>query len=507
MLLIAWSLVFFSLCIIRCAAANKIRNPPYILYINLAPSADRFEFIEGWLSEAIPSKQWTRIDAINAYDFGFYQKYTELSVHITNDAQHEKDRACKLDLQAWIFGTSGSLSAVACGLSHAKAIAVAYAMGLQEVLILEDDMGLMRLSANNASNHNLVWSYLRHILDSLPTGWKVLQASTLIFSLPKIFAIQRAVTDGILWSKRDGCAGTDFALWGAGAYVMSRRGMHEFISRHMPQFLHAAVAEAEQFCAVLDVRNSAPTTIADFWVYDMSDVYYSHIPLFLPIAVLAAGSTVQTELGSSNMQPEQYQSVVASVQHLKQVGILTDAIDQTKLAQALQYTRQHHLAANVQNELNRYILIPDLGIDAQHANITQSGALLYIAAYDVTGVAARQEFYRQVFAADRWTSQLWRTQLESYMHKCQQADNAVTQLPRSGVTEVHVLIPIARQLRGFVISVDADMAAIHVVAEQFCKGIRGYMSQREVQQCIDVLLSCLQDAVLHVSADAAHKIS
>jgi hypothetical protein len=107
--------------------------------------------------------------------------------------------------------------------------------------------------------------------------------------------------------------------------------MHEFISRYIPQFLHATVQQAEQFCAVLDVRSSAPTTIADFWVYDMSDVYYSHIPLFLPLAVLAAGSTVQTELGSSNMQPEQYQAVVASIQHLVQTG----TTDNTKLSEAL----------------------------------------------------------------------------------------------------------------------------------------------------------------------------
>jgi GR25 family glycosyltransferase involved in LPS biosynthesis len=110
----------------------------------------------------VPSKQWKRIDAINAYEFDFYQNYTELSVHLTIDAQRRKHRACKLDLKAWTFGTSGSLSAVACGLSHAKAIATAYTMGLQEVLILEDDMGLMHLSADGAKNHSLVWSCLRH---------------------------------------------------------------------------------------------------------------------------------------------------------------------------------------------------------------------------------------------------------------------------------------------------------------------------------------------------------
>eukprot|EP00953_Heterococcus_sp_UTEX-ZZ885_P005198 3277-Heterococcus_DN1.PRE.6 len=505
MLLLAWSLVVLYICIIQYAASHK-SDTPYILYINLAPSTDRFDFIEGWLSEAVLSKHWTRVDAINAYDFDFYQNYTELSVHLMIDAQHTKDRACRLDLQAWTFGTSGSLSAVACGLSHVKAIAVAYAMGLQEVLVLEDDMEPMHLSANNANNHNLVWSYLRHLLYSLPTGWKVLQASTLIFSLPKIHAIQTAVSEGILWSKRDGCSGTDFALWGAGAYVMSRRGMHEFISRHMPQFLHATVQEAEQFCAMLDVRNSAPATIADFWVYDMSDVYYSHVPLFLPLAAIAAGSTVQTELGSSNMQPEQYESVVASVQHLTQTGVLADVTNQTKLMQALQYTAQQHLRATAQNGLSRYILVPDFGIDAQHANVTQTGVLLDIPAYDVTEVAAREQFYEYVAAVDDWTSRLWRTQLESYMHKCQRTDCSVAaiHMPHSGSTNVHVLIPIARQLRGFVIPADADVGVMHAVAEHFCKGIRGYMSQQEVQQCVSVLLLCLQDAVQHIAADSAN---
>jgi GR25 family glycosyltransferase involved in LPS biosynthesis len=501
-----WISVLLFSCIVRLAAAKESSDPPYILYINLAPSTDRFDFVVRWLSEAVPSKQWTRVDAINAYDFNLYQNYTELLVHLTIDAQHRKHRACKLDLQAWTFGTSGSLSAVACRFSHAKAITVAYAMGVQEVLILEDDMGLMHLSADSAKNHNLVWSYLRHVLDSLPAGWKVLQASTLIFSLPKIHAIQTAVLDGILWSKRDGCTGTDFALWGAGAYVMSRRGMHDFISRHMPQFLHATVKEAEQFCAVLDVRNSAPTTIGDFWVYDMSDVYYSHIPLFLPLAAIAAGSTVQTELGSSNMQPEQYQSVLASIQHLTQRGILTDATDHTKLVQALRYTQQQHPAANDQHELSRYILIPGFGMDAQHANVTQTGALLNIAAYDITTLEARQQFYEDVSALDEWSSLLWRTQLDSYMHKCRRADDSVIvrQSPQSDATQVHVLIPIARQLRGFVLPANADVGTMHAVAERFCKGIRGYMSHKEVLQFIRVLLSCMQDAMHYVATDKAN---
>eukprot|EP00953_Heterococcus_sp_UTEX-ZZ885_P001171 1136-Heterococcus_DN1.PRE.1 len=282
---------------------------------------------------------------------------------------------------------------------------------------------------------------------------------------------------------------------------MSRRGMHEFISRHMPQFLHATVQEAEQFCAVLDVRTSAPTTIADFWVYDMNDVYDSHIPLFLPLAAIAAGSTVQTELGSSNMQPEQYESVVASIQQLTQVGILTQAIDKSKLVQALQYTLEQHLAATAQSELRRYVLIPDLGIDAQHANVTQTGVLLDLTAYDVTTLDAREQFYKDVSALDKCSSLLWRTQLESYMHKCQRADDSVVvrQSPHNDATEVHVLIPIARQLRGFVIPAKADAGAMHAVADHFCKGIRGYMSRKEVLQCVRVLSQSMQDAISHNS--------
>jgi hypothetical protein len=329
----------------------------------------------------------------------------------------------------------------------------------------------------------------------------VLQASTLIFSLPRIHAIERAVLNGILWSKRDGCTGSDFAMWGTGAYVMSRRGMHEFITRHMPVMLHSNVQEAEQFCVNLDLRAATSCTIADHWVFDMDNVYYSHIPLMLPVAAIAAGSTVQSELGSSNMQPEQYESVVASVQHLKRLGILTDAIDQTKLLQALQYTQQHRLTATAQNELSRYILIPDLGIDAQHVNVTQTGVLLDIPAYDVTTLEARQQFYIQVAASDEWSSRLWRTQLESYMHKCQRAGISapVTQSLQSGTAQVHVLIAISRQLRGFTIPANVDDAGIANVAERFCKEIRGYLNIREVLQCITVLQQCIQDAISHVS--------
>jgi hypothetical protein len=328
----------------------------------------------------------------------------------------------------------------------------------------------------------------------------VLQASTLIFSLPRIHAIERAVLNGILWSKRDGCTGSDFAMWGTGAYVMSRRGMHEFITRHMPVMLHSNVQEAEQ----LDLRAATSCTIADHWVFDMDNVYYSHIPLMLPVAAIAAGSTVQTELGSSNMQPEQYQSVKASITHLQKVGILTHEIDQHKLMQVLQYTRQQHLRATTQDELSRYILIPDLGIDAQHANVTQTGVLLDIPAYDVTQAAAREVFYEHVSALDEWSSRLWRTQLKSYMHKCQRADNRapVTQSLQSSTSQVHVLIAISRQLRGFVIPANADIGLMQAVAEHFCEGIRGYMSKKEVLQCISVLQSCMQDAVQHVAADS-----
>eukprot|EP00953_Heterococcus_sp_UTEX-ZZ885_P038380 19691-Heterococcus_DN1.PRE.2 len=93
--------------------------------------------MESWLHEALPASSITRVDAISAYDFKILQTITELSFSVSIRPE-KRTAGCALNLQAWAYGSGGSLSAVACGLSHAKAIVMAYAMGLQEALFLEE---------------------------------------------------------------------------------------------------------------------------------------------------------------------------------------------------------------------------------------------------------------------------------------------------------------------------------------------------------------------------------
>eukprot|EP00953_Heterococcus_sp_UTEX-ZZ885_P038377 19690-Heterococcus_DN1.PRE.2 len=93
--------------------------------------------MESWLHEALPASSITRVDAISAYDFKILQNITELSFSVSIRPE-QRTAGCALNLQAWAYGCGGTLSAVACGLSHAKAIVMAYAMGLQEALFLEE---------------------------------------------------------------------------------------------------------------------------------------------------------------------------------------------------------------------------------------------------------------------------------------------------------------------------------------------------------------------------------
>jgi GR25 family glycosyltransferase involved in LPS biosynthesis len=487
-------LLCLSMCTLLLKSAADEHSPlvaaQRVFYINLAPSTDRRAFMESWLREALPSSSLKRVDAINAYDFRLLQNTTELSVFVAISPE-KRTAGCALELQAWAYGSCGTLSAIACGLSHAKAIVMAYAMGLQEALFLEDDMGLMQLAANNVDNHHCVWSYLDELLSSLPADWKVVQVSSLIFSPAKDAEISSKVKAGLLWSERDGCSGTDFSMWGAAAYVMSRRGMHKFISRHMPQLITATIQQAEDFCVKLDVRSTAVTTVADNWVYDMSDVYYSHIPLFMPLASIASGSTVQLSQAISTMPEEQFASVTASIAYLRHKGVFNKNVDNQQLIVALQHTRQWHHQSKQQRSNNvRYVLIPDLGIDALHVNATQTGADTNITAIEVTHYEQRLQLVEQLNGLPHWTGKLWHTLIESYFSRC--STNVVDN--GSSTIKLRLLIPLSLQLKGLTIPVDATAHTIAVIVQDFCNTFRRWNTIREFMQCYEVLRSCVDDA-------------
>eukprot|EP00953_Heterococcus_sp_UTEX-ZZ885_P038376 19690-Heterococcus_DN1.PRE.1 len=305
------------------------------------------------------------------------------------------------------------------------------------------------------------------------------------------------VKAGLLWSERDGCSGTHFSMWGAAAYVMSRRGMHEFISRHMPQLLSATVQQAEDFCVNLDVRSTAPTTVADNWVYDMSDVYYSHIPLFMPLASIASGSTVQLSQAISTMPESQFASVSASVEYLQQDGVLNeDNADKTRLIAALQYTQSCHYQSKKQHSDNiKFVLIPDLDIDALHVNATQTGADTSIAAIEVTTHEQRLQLYKELDHVPEWTNKLWHTLIESYFTKCSdKCSSKAVYKSSSTTTAVRLLIPLSLQLKGLTVPMQASAHTIAVIVQDFCNTFRRWYTKREFMQCYEVLRGCIGEA-------------
>jgi hypothetical protein len=501
MLRFAHVVLYFSLRVLASLAGTEPQTAAHhVFYINLAPSTDRGAFMSSWLQEAMPASSISRIDAVNAYDFQTQQNVTELSFTVSIMPQ-KRAAGCALRLQGWAYGSGGSLSAVACGLSHAKAIVMAYAMGLQEALFLEDDMGLMQLAPTAADNPLVVWGYLEKLLASLPANWKAVQVSSLIFCSLLDSQIRDKVKAGLLWSERDGCSGSDFSMWGAAAYVMSRRGMHEFISRHMPQLLSATIQQAEDFCVCLDVRSTAATTVADNWVYDMSDVYYSHIPLFMPLASIASGSTVQLSLAISTMPDSQFASVTASIEHLRTEGVLTDDTNNRHLIEALRYTQERHYQSKQQHSNSiRYVLIPDLGIDALHINVTQTGADTGITAIEVTTHEQRLQLYEQLKQLPHWTGRLWQTLIDNYFSKCKSStvDSIISN--RYALT---VLVPLSLQIRGLTIPSDANAHTIALVVQDFCNTVRRWNTNREFMQCYRALQSCIDDAQRYI-ADVEH---
>eukprot|EP00611_Tribonema_gayanum_P009789 TRINITY_DN1965_c0_g1_i3.p1 TRINITY_DN1965_c0_g1~~TRINITY_DN1965_c0_g1_i3.p1 ORF type:complete len:366 (-),score=75.37 TRINITY_DN1965_c0_g1_i3:803-1900(-) len=317
---------------------SQAQQPPHVLYINLARSQARRAHMTAWLSDKnLFPGQFTRIEALDASTFAFQDMQSGMTLRVQAPSQAsppsnrdpfpatgigDSEPLPCLDLLMWAFDARHRRSAVGCGLSHLKAIAVAYAMGLEEVLIMEDDVAMIGLVSDDIAhakdNAAAGWAYLRAMIDSLPEDWTLLQVSSLIFSKPKIADMEAAVTlRNVLWSRRDSCAARDYTVWGMGAYVVSRRGMRAVLRRHLSTvMLTAATLGDGSFCARADLRGSAVTVTSDTLLFDMRGVYLSHVPLLLPCDALARASTVQAA-GPSVLMAEHRAAVAASIAALR----------------------------------------------------------------------------------------------------------------------------------------------------------------------------------------------
>jgi GR25 family glycosyltransferase involved in LPS biosynthesis len=451
--------------------------------------------MEQWLQSSPASRR--RLEAIDSRQLSTSESKDELTMHVSSSTSD-----CTLQLHTWSIGVLGGAETFGCALSHVKAIAVAYAMGLKSALIMEDDMHPVPLYNDDSK---LLWQYLDVLLASLPQGWKVMQLATNIFNYHKIVQMHTAVTDDILWSLRDSCSGTDFVLWGTGAYVISRAGMYEFLSRHAPAMLAATVQQAEKMCLQIDARTSTTSTTADHWVYDMSDVYYSHVPVFAATADIAALSTIQVDGVLSAMPSPQTDAVIASIAHLWHTGILSETFDGAILQAALSKTQQRHIASRLKFTDNlKYVLIADLGIDSLHMHDPSFTDDSVYAVHEITLAHSRSVLYETLAQQSKALAAFWRTLIESYATKCYAAA-----LPHHGLAGewldgvVHVLIPLDMQLKTFTVPTGASHADMIYIAKQFCLGFRGAYTQRDHQQCVSVLVDCMSDALaLTASTDA-----
>jgi GR25 family glycosyltransferase involved in LPS biosynthesis len=459
----------------------------YVLYINLLQSTARREHMEHWLQ--LSPASWRRLEAIDSRELASSENKTELTMHVKSIASN-----CNLQLHTWSIGVLGGAETFGCALSHVKAIAVAYAMGLKSALIMEDDMHPIPLLSDSSAE---IWRYLEQLLASLPAGWKVTQLATNIFNLHKIEEVRAAVTEDILWSLRDSCSSTDFMLWGAGAYVISREGMREFLSRHAPSMLTATVQQAEQMCVTIDARASTTSTTADYWVYDRSDVYYSHIPLFAPAEAIAALSTIQVSGVLSAMPSLQLEAVAASVGHLKHRGILSPSMEDDQLQAALSQTQKRHLATRLRSTGKaQYVLIVDLSIDSFHSHVASFTSQSIYAVYNITAGYIRQQLHDKLAIESAPLAAFWHTMVNSYFSKCRAAA-----LPHHGLAGewlngvVHVLIPLDLQLKTFTVPTGASRAHILQIASRFCQGFRGTSTRRDNEQCVSVLVNCMSDAL------------
>eukprot|EP00953_Heterococcus_sp_UTEX-ZZ885_P005197 3277-Heterococcus_DN1.PRE.5 len=443
--------------------------------------------MEHWLRSSPAA--WSRLQAMDSRHLTSTDITAELAMHVIG-----KTSECNLQLHTWSIGVLGGAQTFGCALSHAKAIAVAYALNLHEVLIMEDDM-LPILPYNTSSEE--IWAYIEALLFSLPRNWKVMQLAANIFNQHKIESLHAAILQGILWSLRDSCSGTDSMLWGAGAYVISRQGMQEFLSRHAPSMLTATVQQAEQMCVSIDARASTTSTTADYWVYDLSDVYYSHMPLFAPSADIAALSTIQVSGVFSAMPLLQIDLVAASIAHLQQAGILSSSTNNDQLQAALFDTQQRHFATRLRMTRNvRYVLIADLSIDSFHSHVASFTRQSVYAVYDITTEHSRRQVHDAIATESDPLAAFWQTMIDSYFSKCHAAA-----LPHHGLAGewlngvVHVLVPLDMQLKTFSVPVGATQVDMAYIATQFCRGFRNTCTQRDHQQCVSVLVDCMSDAL------------
>eukprot|EP00953_Heterococcus_sp_UTEX-ZZ885_P001994 1589-Heterococcus_DN1.PRE.1 len=330
---------------------------------------------------------------------------------------------------------------------------------------------------DSSDNRSKVWNYLRQLLDSLPSDWDILQLSNLIYVPHKVIEMHDLLMHQVLWSRRNECSGDSFLLLGTGAYIISRKGMHAFLSKHLSQFLTATLQETAAFNGLIDLRSSALAIISDLWIYDLDNVYVSHLPLFIPADYVASETTFQSGVSGMNSTLSTYQleALQLSISAFKAAKMFdVDSSRNKMLPAALSATRHVYEAIKAcvstggSTGSSRYAVVLNFGLNG---NAAQEYDHLLPKVYDVTTAEQRLQLMLLLESFTLWQGKLWSTLLNSFFQRCSTRSlqfNSECTFEQQSTKRVYVLIPYYNMLRAFAVPYPLNSQEVVYAAKRTC---------------------------------------
>ena len=235
----------------------------HIYYINLAGCIDRNTFMINQLQKY----NYKRIEACNQIN---YYRYIKINSHLYNKP-----------------------STNACMASHLLAIKTAYDNGLEEVLVLEDDINIDIL--------NQTWEELQLIWYGYKEKLDILQIHSASEHTVKHLYMNILKYRQIKLIEKTNLNYTHF--WGCTGYIIHRSGMEKIM-----QFYN----QNEQ---IFDIRSYKGVNVSDIFIYTICNSKILNIPLINIYDPMKFYSNIQTKQHIINSQEEPYKFIENNKQH------------------------------------------------------------------------------------------------------------------------------------------------------------------------------------------------
>ena len=447
--------------------------PPHVLFVNLERSPERRTHTEEWLQQqGLEPSAYTRVEAVDARSFNLIVQGGQQAVQLDSTLPPEVSSPNQLLIDTWRFGLEEKLAVLACGLSHAKAIAIAYSMQLEEALVIEDDVRFARLSDRSIASDAELWQYMRSVRSSLPRDWALLQLSLTVFLEKKNIELHRDYEqNSTLWKVKDPCSASEFMIYGTGAYLISRAGMKSFLAEFLPQFLDVDVSTACAFSSHIDLRKRTSTAMADVWLYRLPNVYASLLSLFVPAESVAQTTTVHPNIIHSLLHDPQLQSIQSMLQHAVDSKWITQDRNRMALHRALSSTQFGHAGRwkRLRTDTGmQYAIVLDLGL---HGVIPYKIGTQTVHHYaeDISSPEQRKQLFADIRQQEGpATAEFWQMLISTYLDRCGPAQMRSSSHLSQHVRVLEVLIPLQFSLMPVIVPLEASLAQVRESAAQFC---------------------------------------